>query len=126
MNFYETGQEVCNNVWRTTLRETYAAVPHPNTFTDREGPRVRPDPEAQFGPANRQNISAHISSFFPSHEEEIMAAYLRGPAVASGTQPPVFLAWQPLPGFEHSRLWTEGWYWSIGECLPQTAAATSC
>ena len=32
----------------------------------------------------------------------------------------------PLPGFEHSRLWTEGWYWSIGECLPQTAAATSC
>ena len=84
LGLFESGEQVCDRMWRTHL-----------AYTDDE---YRPFAAhlSQVTPANRQQISGHISPFFPANKEDIMKTYNAGRAVA-GTGGPIFLSWQPEP-----------------------------
>ena len=88
LDLFESGEQLCDYMWRTHLADVYAD-------DDFEG-RPHAAHLSQVTPANRQQLSGHISPFLAANKEDIQKTYHAGPAVA-GTGEPVFLSWQPEP-----------------------------
>jgi hypothetical protein len=88
LGLFESGEQRCDHMWRKHLADVYAD----DDFEDRPFAAHL----SQVTPANRQQISGHISPFLAANKAVFNYTYHRGPAVAS-TGEPVFLSWQPEP-----------------------------
>ena len=68
-------------------------------------------------PVFRLLSSAH--RLYDNYAQEIHAWYTRGLGLSTrlsgppNWEYPVFLAWQPEPGYEEDRLWRKGWTWAL-------------
>jgi hypothetical protein len=54
-----------------------------------------------------------VYRLYDNDADEIHAWYARGVGLSSFSELPVFLAWEPEPGWEEDRLWRKGWTWAL-------------
>ena len=54
-----------------------------------------------------------VHRLYDNDAEDIHAWYTRGIGLSSRLELPVFLAWEPEPGWEEDRLWRKGWTWAL-------------